>query len=103
MAPLDMQFSKILNDIVLLLVGGIGGIVGKRAVGRRAVCEASSGGGVAGYGATRPRGSGGVVCDNAVDVGGVAGDGERSDGRADGGADGSGRAGCHQISPLSNQ
>ena len=33
MAPLDMQFSKILNDIVLLLVGGIGGIVGKRAVG----------------------------------------------------------------------
>ena len=33
MAPLDMAFSKILNDIVLLLVGGIGGIVGKRAVG----------------------------------------------------------------------
>jgi hypothetical protein len=32
MAPIDMAYTKMLNDIVLLLVGGIGGIVGKRAV-----------------------------------------------------------------------
>ena len=33
MAPIDMAYTKMLNDIVLLIVGGIGGIVGKRAVG----------------------------------------------------------------------
>jgi hypothetical protein len=32
MAPIDQAYTKMLNDIVLLLVGGIGGIVGKRAV-----------------------------------------------------------------------
>ena len=33
MAPIDIAYTKMLNDIVLLIVGGIGGIVGKRAVG----------------------------------------------------------------------
>ena len=33
MAPIDQAYTKMLNDIVLLSVGGIGGIVGKRAVG----------------------------------------------------------------------
>jgi hypothetical protein len=33
MAPIDQAYTKMLNDIVLLLVGGIGGIVGKRVVG----------------------------------------------------------------------
>jgi len=33
MAPIDAAYTKMLNDIVLLIVGGIGGIVGKRAVG----------------------------------------------------------------------
>lgn len=33
MAPIDQASTKMLNDIVLLIVGGIGGIVGKRAVG----------------------------------------------------------------------
>ena len=33
MAPIDHAYTKMLNDIVLLIVGGIGGIVGKRAVG----------------------------------------------------------------------
>ena len=32
MAPIDQAFTKMLNDIVLLIVGGIGGIMGKRAV-----------------------------------------------------------------------
>lgn len=32
MAPIDAAYTKMLNDIVLLIVGGIGGIVGKRAV-----------------------------------------------------------------------
>ena len=32
MAPIDQAYTKMLNDIVLLIVGGIGGIVGKRAV-----------------------------------------------------------------------
>ena len=32
MAPIDQAYAKMLNDIVLLIVGGIGGIVGKRAV-----------------------------------------------------------------------
>ena len=33
MAPIDQAYTKMLNDIVLLIVGGIGGIMGKRAVG----------------------------------------------------------------------
>lgn len=33
MAPIDQAYTKMLNDIVLLIVGGIGGIVGKRAIG----------------------------------------------------------------------
>jgi hypothetical protein len=33
MAPIDQAYTKMLSDIVLLIVGGIGGIVGKRAVG----------------------------------------------------------------------
>lgn len=32
MAPIDQAYTKMLNDIVLLIVGGIGGIMGKRAV-----------------------------------------------------------------------
>jgi hypothetical protein len=33
MAPIDMAYTKMLNDIVLLIVGGIGGVVGKKGVG----------------------------------------------------------------------
>ena len=33
MAPIDQAYTKMLNDIVLLIVGGIGGIMGKRIVG----------------------------------------------------------------------
>jgi len=33
MAAIEQAYTKMLNDIVLLIVGGIGGIVGKRAVG----------------------------------------------------------------------
>jgi hypothetical protein len=36
MAPIDQAYTKMLNDIVLLIVGGIGGIVGKRAIGAAA-------------------------------------------------------------------
>lgn len=32
MAPIDQSFVKMLNDVVLLIVGGIGGIMSKRAV-----------------------------------------------------------------------
>lgn len=32
MAPIDQAYTKMLNDIVLLIVGGIGGIMGKRVV-----------------------------------------------------------------------
>jgi len=32
MAPIDQAYTKMLNDIVLLLVGGIGGIVGLAAL-----------------------------------------------------------------------
>ena len=38
MAPIDQAFTKMLNDIVLLIVGGIGGVMSKRAT--RAVAEA---------------------------------------------------------------
>lgn len=33
MAPIDMAYTKMLNDIVLLIVGGIGGVMSKRATG----------------------------------------------------------------------
>jgi len=36
MAPIDQAYTKMLNDIVLLIVGGIGGVVGKRAVSQAA-------------------------------------------------------------------
>ena len=32
MAPIDQAYTKMLNDIVLLIVGGIGGIMAKRSV-----------------------------------------------------------------------
>ena len=32
MAPIDQAYTKMLNDIVLLIVGGIGGGIGKRAM-----------------------------------------------------------------------
>lgn len=32
MAPIDQAYTKMLNDIVLLIVGGIGGIMGERAM-----------------------------------------------------------------------
>jgi hypothetical protein len=41
MAPIDQAFTKMLNDIVLLIVGGIGGIMAKKGVG--AVSEAMAG------------------------------------------------------------
>jgi hypothetical protein len=43
MAPIDQAYTKMLNDIVLLIVGGIGGIVGKRAVGAATQTYQSSG------------------------------------------------------------
>ena len=36
MAPIDQAYTKMLNDIVLLIVGGIGGVISKRAVGAAA-------------------------------------------------------------------
>jgi len=34
MAPIDQAYTKMLNDIVLLIVGGIGGVVGKSSIGQ---------------------------------------------------------------------
>lgn len=56
MAPIDQAYTKMLNDIVLLIVGGIGGVIGKRAVGsaakaftpqppRQPMCQPMMGGG----------------------------------------------------------
>ena len=41
MAPIDQAYTKMLNDIVLLIVGGIGGVMSKRAVstGAKAVAD----------------------------------------------------------------
>jgi len=36
MAPIDQAYTKMLNDIVLLIVGGIGAVMGKKAVGTAA-------------------------------------------------------------------
>lgn len=41
MAPIDQAYTKMLNDIVLLIVGGIGGVISKRAVGSVAKSMAS--------------------------------------------------------------
>ena len=41
MAPIDAAYTKMLNDIVLLIVGGIGGVMSKRAVGAVAKAMAS--------------------------------------------------------------
>ena len=38
MAPIDQAYTKMLNDIVLLIVGGIGGVMSKRAT--KAVAQA---------------------------------------------------------------
>jgi hypothetical protein len=32
MAPIDMAFTKMMNDIVLLVVGGIGGVMSRKGV-----------------------------------------------------------------------
>ena len=32
MAPIDQSFAKMLNDIVLLIVGGIGGVMSRKGV-----------------------------------------------------------------------
>jgi hypothetical protein len=44
MAPIDQAYTKMLNDIVLLIVGGIGGVMTKRAAGAasKAVWSAST-------------------------------------------------------------
>jgi hypothetical protein len=42
MAPIDQAYTKMLNDIVLLIVGGIGGIMSKRAVKSAAEMIASN-------------------------------------------------------------
>jgi len=42
MAPIDMAYTKMLNDIVLLIVGGIGGVIGKKGVGAAANIIAGS-------------------------------------------------------------
>ncbi len=62
MAPIDQAYTKILNDIVLLIVGGIGGVIGKRAMTARPpppppMCQpygGSQGGYNASYGAYAP-------------------------------------------------
>ena len=36
MAPIDQAYTKMLNDIVLLIVGGVGGIMTKRAANEAA-------------------------------------------------------------------
>ena len=42
MAPIDQAYTKMLNDIVLLIVGGIGGVIGKKGVGAVSQAIASS-------------------------------------------------------------
>lgn len=42
MAPIDQAYTKMLNDIVLLIVGGIGGVMSKRAVGAMAKAVAGT-------------------------------------------------------------
>ena len=42
MAPIDQAYTKMLNDIVLLIVGGIGGVMSKRATSAMAKAIAPS-------------------------------------------------------------
>ena len=59
MAPIDQAYTKMLNDIVLLIVGGIGGVIGKRAMSTAAkaigprppqpMCQPMMGGSQYGY------------------------------------------------------
>jgi hypothetical protein len=42
MAPIDQAYTKMLNDIVLLIVGGIGGVMTKRVVGSATSALASA-------------------------------------------------------------
>jgi hypothetical protein len=52
MAPVDQAYVKMMNDIVLLIVGGIGGVIGKRAMtskqqppmGQQPMCQPMMGG-----------------------------------------------------------
>jgi len=41
MAPIDQAYTKMLNDIVLLVVGGIGGVMSRKGVGALAEAIAS--------------------------------------------------------------
>ena len=61
MAPIDQAYTKMLNDIVLLIVGGIGGVMTKRAAGAASkmfnpqppmqpMCQSMMGGMSGGYG-----------------------------------------------------
>jgi hypothetical protein len=61
MAPIDQAYTKMLNDIVLLIVGGIGGVMTKRAAGAASkmfnpqppmqpMCQPMMGGMSGGYG-----------------------------------------------------
>jgi hypothetical protein len=63
MAPIDQAYTKMLNDIVLLIVGGIGGVMTKRASGavskafgsqrsmmQQPMCQSMMGGMSGGYG-----------------------------------------------------
>lgn len=43
MAPIDQGYLKMLNDIVLLIVGGIGGVMTKRAVSSMSPSEPPKG------------------------------------------------------------
>jgi hypothetical protein len=42
MAPIDMAYTKMLNDIVLLVVGGIGGVMSRKGI--QAASQALAGG-----------------------------------------------------------
>jgi len=44
MAPIDIAYTKMLNDIVLLIVGGIGGVMSKKGIQAASQAIASTGG-----------------------------------------------------------
>ena len=48
MAPIDMAYTKMLNDIVLLVVGGIGGVMSRKGIqaGAQNIAGNPSGGGL---------------------------------------------------------
>jgi hypothetical protein len=71
MAPIDQAYTKMLNDIVLLVVGGIGGVMSRKGVG--ALAEAMAGptpqppcGPVLASGATMPMTNVGMVQPTAM-------------------------------------